>query len=459
MPVIGNKPQGGPKQPAATLKITKDDYQGVTVDTRSPQALDSLATYLPGSAWDVDYYSQVLMRDSGTQSHQTGLSAAQQNYSKIRGFELRVTQPLTTDQDEQSGEFSRTGTALVYPTLTPNQGDVFVADAGNGREGVFQVNSVRRSSVYAEAALEITYSQLSFNNAEKQQELESKVVQTLFFDKQNLRNGREGLIRQDTVDQRRKLTTLFGQLLNLYLRDFFSTEHGTLIVPDQQETTYDPYLVRFVKFMFGYEDHPLIQRITELNVSQDPAAYEFTLWNALETLDVNGLIPVMQQMVLADVIRHFGRPQFNSIFFSGVRRVVYPKFPSNSNDMFFMGYQPRSTVPLRYGEARHSQLERVVLKLDLTQVDPTLPREQPLIHRVGADTDYYVFTRAFYEPQTTPDGLSVLETLTMQMLKREAVDTERLLTLAQQSFYFDDLDRFYYVPIILLLILQYPGGL
>ena len=70
--------------------------------------------------------------------------------------------------------------------------------------------------------------------------------------------------------------------------------------------------------------------------------------------------------------------------------------------------------------------------------------------------DYYVFSKEFYEDISEQ---SQLEILTAQTLRGQPVDLKVLADLADYAVKFDNLERFYYTPIILALIKMASGVL
>ena len=60
------------------------------------------------------------------------------------------------------------GTADVYPFIIPNVGDMFAADVGDGKEGVFTITSTEKKSLLKEAVYTIEYTLLYYSNSDLQ---------------------------------------------------------------------------------------------------------------------------------------------------------------------------------------------------------------------------------------------------------------------------------------------------
>ncbi len=77
----------------------------------------------------------------------------------------------------------------------------------------------------------------------------------------------------------------------------------------------------------------------------------------------------------------------------------------------------------------------------------SIPTEQPIIHPVFK-TDSYVFTTDFYSNGTNQ---SLLEELTTKYLRDEAISEEELTKVYDDVKTWNDLERFYYIPVLSFL--------
>lgn len=462
-----DKPTGQPAVDVRDVTLVPtgpDGYKGVTVDTKSVGGLSSLMTFLEGQSWIVDYYSQVLGADDATNSLQDNIHEVYQQYRLIRGFELKVTTPLTYGQDAETKESSATGAANVYGIFVPNEGDVFIADVGDGREGVFQITSTVKKTMYRESAYEIEYRLTKYNSKHTAQDLKDKVVETRYFSRDYLRDGYNPLLRSEDLDNRDKLEKHYARLLAMYFHDFYSYEVGTLLVPNQKGYVYDPFVVQFLLNILSTDENPLLRQVRQLNVSQDQNMYEFTLWNCLETMDYQMLPMTAQEMVIVPKRVFFSRPAMNSIYYSKVDAVIYPQQHGTTLDAGMRPYTPVVGQPLEVGRARFEEFRRLLRQPDLTPEGVGGPyreaegRNAPQIHPVTAD-NFYVFTEAFYNFNGEYGGLSLLENLTLDALRGQALDLKVLEQVCFGSKYWDNVERFYYIPVLLVLLRVYPRGL
>ncbi len=425
-------------------------HKGVTVDTQYvPTTM--LSTYLEGQAWSCDYYSQAKDLSEGLSSHDLDLPAVYQQYRLIRGFELKVTSPLSMSQDGETKEVSYTGSANVYGVLIPNEGDMFIADIGDGREGLFTITSTQRLSVFKDTAHTVEYKLISYNTQISRDDLNKKVVHTVYFDLDYLRTGNNPLITEETVELRSKLYDHFTRIVMIYFNDFYSREMNTLLVPDQHQITYDPFVVKYIFSILGTEDHPHVRHIEQLNVSEDIMMYEMTLWHCLEKMDHRLLHMSVHSMSKVHVNAFYSRPMYNSIYFTKVKRVIYPDQRSTNVDAHYNTPAIMGLEPVIAGENRFSSLDRINHRY--TGFENSA--EQPLIKPVTVD-DRYALSESFYSDSV---GNSVLEQLVECALKGESIDLKALSNLCEDALLWPNLERFYYYPLLMTLLKIYPRNL
>ncbi len=440
------------------VKVQPKAYVSATVDTKEVR-FDQLLTNIAGQSWTVDWFSLIRGTDDDNRQFEVDSHPVYQQYKLVKGFELKVTSPLAASQASDSKDMSLKGSANVYGVLIPKEGDCFLADIGDGREGLLSIISTNRLSHYASTVHEVEYQLIQFSSRELRDKLERKVVETAVFHKDFLDTGNSPLLSDEQTELVNRMKEHYGRLITLYFHDFFSRDRKTLLVPNQPMVTYDPFLVRYLKTILTTDDHPVIRHITEFNVQGDQTMYEFTFWNCLETMDENMLTMSVHQAGLVDVGQFWnGRPTLNSVYYSGVQTIVYPDMaPTNVDAGYNNQYDPALTKLVR-GCARFSELNRLLKNtlsdepvLELYEKDS--PERAPNIKRVTVD-DYYVLSEDFYL-HTPERRLSKLETLTLAAIKGDAIDLRTLDALCTDAIRWDNVERFYYIPILFTLLKVY----
>ncbi|MFL9998859.1 hypothetical protein [Paraburkholderia sediminicola] len=446
MPVINPKLHTPLVDQPSPVMIAKPAYRGVTVDTQYvPQS--SLLTAIEGSSWTVNYYSQVLDDDNALSGQQVDREAIYQQYRLIIRLELKVTQPLTASQDQESKQTQVTGTAVTYPFLIPVEGDMFLADIGDGREGVFRITGTEKRTYFKESCYQIEYTLVDYSTEQRRGDLDRKVVLELYFERDFLIHGQNPLLlRQDYADVQ-FLTDKYYEILQIYFAMFASNEFKTLLVPGQRRPVYDHFLMKAVTGFFETTQAPALVQMRILNVDDSDVLRCFTLWDAL-ALRQKSLLPFINRRTGLLTTRVFTRrPRLEGIRYSGIDYVVYPKDPEVCVNYDILPTRIRASADhaLRPVPARAGALDQVLQH----KARQDLPYgNAPLVHDVLVD-DYYVFSEAFY---TNGDGQSQLELLVRDYLDLKAVSRRTLVLMSETWHAFGALERFYYLPILLLLI-------
>lgn len=431
-----------PYNPASTpVVIAEPEYKSVVVDTRHTPRVE-LQVNIEGSPWVANYFSQVLAGDSVLSGEQVNRDPIYQQYRLIQRYVLRVTSPLSTSQDEASKSMMTTGTANVYSSLIPNEGDMFLADIGDGQEGVFRVTATRRLTIYKESCYEVDYVLIDYATEQRRGDLNSKVVQRLVFVQDFMYHGQDPIIQEQDFFLIRQLQDEYFNLLDLYFRMFSSKEYLTLLVPEQDVPTYDHFLMKAVQAFFNTADCPRIASNKVMNCDDDQNMAVATIWESLIERDRNLLGFAATRVGLMTTRVFAKRAVFDGIYFSGLRQVVYPKDPPATIDSRFNG-QRHPAVSLEIAGP-------AVMPVEEIPVGANLPYgSNPLIHPVLKD-DYYVFSQAFYERSVSEQ--SKLELAVQEYLDWKTPSRELLLVLSRNVHQWDDMERFYYVPVLLMLM-------
>ena len=235
----------------------------VVVDTKYKN-LSSLLTHIEGAAWLVKYYSQVIGPDGELSPLQVTKDPVYQQYMEISDLELKVTTALSTSQDTDSGVFEVVGTSTVYPPIVPNYGDAFLADIGDGREGIFTITSSRRLSILTIPCYEIEYVFAGESDKERLNDLERKTIKKVVFVKRMMEHGQNPLLVSSEYNDLIKIESVRKSLLGTYFSSFFNKRISSLAVPSQDYLTFDPFLVKALTSIIETDEFPLIRSVKKL---------------------------------------------------------------------------------------------------------------------------------------------------------------------------------------------------
>lgn len=425
--------------------------------------VNGLSVYVTGSAWSVTYYRQLLNKDNEGAPFDVNREAAYQQYMKINNLELMVTSALSRNQDQESEIFEVTGTATCYGFMVPNPGDAFIATIDNGYQAIFNVKSVEKSTYLKASNYVINYTLTSYVDPKLVGNLDLKSIQVFQFIKPLLQQGQNPLMSAVQYAFYNGLNQLYSDLVSFYFRDFFSVERQTLMVPDQCFEAYDPWIVKAIADVVSTDDLPMVQqRLKMPTVKGDQAMTNVTVWDALLNANRSYLITGIQQAGMVWVQHFRNWANLGGVFFTGMDLILYPRDPRTDVDA---GYEGRWCAQSEIksfchdGKMRYASLERVLRNVDLGMLDaacqcvegsPGAPQALPDIIPVTTD-NYYVFSKGFYGVRSAALA-SQLEILAQSAINGQAIDLPILSRLANNAFNWPNLERFYYIPVLLILI-------
>lgn len=453
MPLINTTPATPPVEKEASVVAYKKPYRGVTVDTQyTPET--SLLTYIAGSPMLVNYYSQVLNRDSNVDGQNVTRAAQLQPYKLVQSFILKVTTPLTYQQIETNKAVGNTGQANVYPhTVIPNNGDMFLTDIGDGQEGIFRVTGTTRMSLHADTTYQIEYVFVAFSASEQGQamlaDLAQKTIETYTYVADFAQYGDNPILLSSDAELVVELRALYRDVLNDWISTFFFNEFKTLMLPGQDVSAYDPFMVGAVKKMFDASEHERFQYLKQLNVGGVQDFQTPTVWDVFLNRNPRLMYRINQQMCLSTTSMFARNPMLETIRWTGIRLLVYPLNPKQSYDDLLQfkipGLEVMATkdVPSPPGD-----LEAMI---PTSQLDGLPYSGRPVIKQVLCDR-YYIFSEAFYK-QTAPMQ-SRFEALVWDCIEQRPIDLGLLKLFAQMLPVWGGLEQFYYTPFLLVMIRQ-----
>ena len=431
--------------PKPTLTVAKPDYKSIAVDMRIDPK-ETILAHVEGSSWTVDYYSQVVARDTGLAGNGLGTDPIFQQYKLVNGMEIKVTSPLTSSQDGESKEMTLQGAATVYPFVIPNVGDMFVADLLDGRRGIFQVTSSTRLAVFKETCHSIDYQLVDFGSQQRMDDLKRKVVQTTYFEKDFIYHGQNPILVSDDYENLQFLRRNYGTLITQYFKRFYSKEYATLIMPDQDDVVYDGFLVRALFQHLSTWDARELTVLRQLNTDDDQVMTADSIWTVLMARNRALLPDTFFQVGYVSAKSFTNQPVFEGIRYSGVERVIYPIDPMVrvDNQLTQNVKTAGEFVPLRKGMPNRKSLASL---LTASQPDPT---------KVGIkdtfEEGYYVFSKAFYEDDRTENAQSLLELCVQDYLDDKEIAYSRIRELVEASARWDSVNSFYFIPVLIILI-------
>lgn len=461
MPIVNPNPTN-PAPTPQNPNVRAPEYRGINEDLRyTPQR--SLLTHIEGSPWVIDeYFSQYLNADNAPVSQNVNRQAQYQQYARIQRLEIVVQSANQSSQDQSSGEMMTTGSAMMYPGVIPNVGDMFVTNSWDGRRLIYTVKTTERKSILKDTCYSFDYEVVSYDDAVRYGDLVKKITKDYIFVRDLIYTNNQPLLVASEYDFYREGQQFLMDSQARYLKDFTHRLYQSFLIPDQEMSTYDPYLVSAAMKLIDGGIHHAKARIRQYNVDTG-FPYEIeTVWDGLLSLNGNERSGWATCLGIIETADFNHGPQYQSIRWSGIEAVYHAL---GNGD--FAGTLPADFYLLDFGNGeipRQSDLapltqklpsNDVITKLSLDGLDlpdgespPEIPDMPPLIHHISTD-EYYVFTKAFYEQS---EGQSVLEVEVNKALAGKKLSRTFLHQLVKDSARWTYLDRFYYLPVLWVLV-------
>jgi hypothetical protein len=256
-------------------------------------------------------------------------------------------------------------------------------------------------------------------------------------------HGQNPVLSTETIDHKDRLEMYGSELLEMHNEEFISSDTKFLSIPDQDRNTFDPYLADMMSTFINVTQHPLMRAANWPDVRKLRELRGKTIWDLVldsQPVDTRAMISRLHaKHTIVDTWAIKESPYFTGLYYSSVQRLTWPLSASTE----FTTYELSDSVP----------------RADLPVVEPTVPADPPvapLIVPVKTD-EFYVLSEAFYISDRP--NQSQLELLVTMMLNRERIPSEQLVELCSVVYAWDSLERYYYIPLILVLIQYVIRGL
>jgi hypothetical protein len=447
MPIVTTKPASELPKPVPVTPRIIESSETIVVDAKY-EPLQSLITQVDGFSWTVDYYCQLITKDTALAGQDSALPAQNQQYKLIKSLDLKVSSPLTQTQDSVTKQMTATGEAIVHSMVIPNAGDMFTAEIGDGRIGVFQIENSTQLGLTSQTVYSFRYTFVYFTDSypSRYADLIKKVVETRHYLKDFLVHGQNPLLTTDEYDTVKKLESSYSSIVKHYFDWFYSTEYRIMLLPDPISTYYDHYVNTYMSRILDTFDDERVRWLVLKNVDDDQQLKEPQLFSALLEKDIRQLSVGYTKMGCVPCGTFNRLPTLNGIRYSGLNFIIYPSMRRDLIDTFntkndFKYAEEPILVPSKTIGGDFSQQIK----------DPILDRDGKVVVDVFP-IDFsktYVFSEAFYSGSA---GMSLLEALTKDYLNGKQINPMDLDKVSSRYFYWGRLEQFYYLPIILTLI-------
>ena len=395
--------------------VARDDYDTLTSNNQQCKLRD-IGGIADTSPWVVDYYGQVLGADDAVHHSDVNLSPVYQQYCKVSGYTLRMSDPLPDAK-----------AVIVSGGVVPNVGDVVISK--NDRPWLFlrvvevEVGLPRENPNYVVSIEEFGYTD---ENDVNYLDLETK------SSCRKVEGANGGLTSAEAIEADRRLMKYYCTVADNYFRTFVDSDTDLLMYKAGDVQLYDHHLAklcqrtvesRFWRYKYGY-------RLVHVH-EEKPFNTVFSV-----LLDVD--IPMLLSRVRSEV-SIIGRKSSRSNV--SVANFLHTPATHIAETEDVIGLD--SVVGV--------ELSAVVL--DAPKVYPDIDGSPDIIS-VLSDASY-VLSEGYYANSDT--GLSLLEKMVLQYKQERVVEKEHVERLYMGYADWDDIDRFYLTPILLMFTLIAVG--
>ena len=252
-----------------------------------PDIFGSLLQYSTGTPVIVEYFrksASYINNQTIDTSFSLERAAVHSSFDLIHNFEIRMQDQLEIKIDQETTETSIIGSAIVYPGLKPNVGDIFYLKLPDNNIGVFNVNQTEPMSIHRGTNYKIDFHLDGMLDDVSDAKIRESVSEELWFDKQSYFGSEVGLLTDTSYNQLSDLTRYRKAIISRLMNQFYNTTEKSLIRPDN---VYDPYLIEYLSNKISINDNK-----RDLCQIANPYTHFFTntIWETYLNQDVSNLM-------------------------------------------------------------------------------------------------------------------------------------------------------------------------
>lgn len=419
-------------------KVNSYDFKTALVDNNK-DPVNTLIQYVGGSKQRVVYFRQILKNNDAVAAHDVTLEPINQQYERIDGLDILAQGSLSFSHDSEHRQSDITGSAYIRPPMIPNIGDVMLLDFGRGTLGKFHITEVTRLSHQKDTVFEVNYKLvhevIDQVNDKYMIDLNKKTVGILKWSDNFLQNGQNPLLIPEDADAFEKLRKHYLRLVKYWFDKFYIRFYQCMPVPQQKKLLLDGYLMKAVSKWFSSRDHQAMVSFNLFGMDEIPLLGAVSLWDALSSQDEWMLGDAFKNAVVVSTEAFKARAQYAQVSQSSFDGVV-------------------CTGNLRYTGEVWSKSDWVVGEVVDLPAQPTVQVSgaedgRPYINQVFLETGY-VLSHSFWHNE--PEGMSHLEIMVRNYFEDEHLDKGLLIRIIDDSRRWGELEQYYLMPILLLLI-------
>lgn len=411
--------------------------------------INSLLKYVEGYPWTVDFYGQILNSHNTLEGFDPGSPNLTQPYYKVERMILQVDSPLDSSYDTATGVTTVSGSALMPFSVTPNAGDVFIAQVDSGEDAIFHITAVTRKTHRKDSLYAVSYTLYAFTSDRPTfvSQLNARVNETYYFNNDTNFFNRDVLIKPSVKEAIDRLNAFMAESRAHYFRLFGQNRTGALILPGTTSIFYDPRLVDFIAKTVEVSqiDSKFFRATYFSDYVDQPSLLDCLLGRRLPAAgSINTAFSFVSVASLPSKAR------FGAIAFLDIDYILHPVSPLQSHisgglSSIPVDYADSPKTPGNYASGGYP----VIQAKNNDQLYST-----PLLHELFIG-DSYLVSPQFYQYLTDHGhyaSLSYIELLIAKFLNKEAIAREDLAVAVETYLSWPLLHQFYLLPILWFLI-------
>lgn len=409
-----------------------------------------MTAYIEGGSFVVDeYYSQMLGKHNDLREIDTDAPNIYQQYTLIKDLEIKVTDDISNNYNEQEATMQVSGSGVIY-AIIPKKADYFVSKSFRGRKTIFMVTSVTRATDIGDTVYEVNYTVIGYADTQSNiyDNLVQRVQRTFVFIKDRMMNGVSPLVRPEARDFIVNIPQDYARLATYYINMFFDRHTSTLILPGQNSKIYDSALVSFVMKTISSRTVDRVNYIRQLPTDSNMFLLQSTVYSAILNKNIADLQLVRTKSMLLPKTSFLNISLGRGAAYTNVDFFVCPK------DLDMSIYTPSTLYPAYYfNDSEFITQTKSVNGVLFEDIDNQYVEDSwtiPTIYPILED-EYYIFSSNFY---TNTSLKSLLEVMVYNYLNNEPIDIKHMRHILLNFYLWPRLEQFYYGPIILTLLRQ-----
>lgn len=248
--IIGQTPAPKPKE-----VILPESYRHSIVESRYVPHT-SMLSFVPGEPTLTEYYRGQYGLDEEQLGFHPESIETYQSYKRINNFIMKIDDGKGNyNFDPEKGESNHLLTGYVLFDLAPSIGDLFIKDIGDGRAGLYMITvqpeimTIHADKCYRiEAEFQDEVSEKIYNY------LSSQVIEELYYSKSSQVAGGNAVLTQSDHTLNARLYDMMAAIVDDILGNYYFSEESTVVIPNEKgDILYDPYLAKFLSYVFPHD--------------------------------------------------------------------------------------------------------------------------------------------------------------------------------------------------------------